>query len=223
MCYTASGEAAMPQTAGDARFWDRIARKYAADPIADMPGYERTLARTLHHLQAGDTVLEIGCGTGTTALRLAPAVTRLVATDISSAMIAIARGKAAAAGCRNVAFEVATPDAAPWPDATFDAVLAFNVLHLVAAREAALRGVHRLLKPGGLFISKTSCLKEMNPIVRVAVPVMRLIGKAPYVGFFTGAELERQIEAAGFEVVERERHASRGKDTRPFLVARRVG
>lgn len=205
----------------DARFWDRIARKYAADPIADMAGYERTLERTRHYLRPDHTAFEFGCGTGTTALKLAPFVGRMVATDISGAMIAIAREKAAADGCRNVDFQVAMPDAAHWPDEAFDVVLGFNVLHLVEAREAALRGIHRLLKPGGLFISKTPCLKDMNPLVRLALPAMQLVGKAPYVAFLSAEGLEGEIVAAGFEIVERARHASRGKDARPFLVARR--
>jgi ubiquinone/menaquinone biosynthesis C-methylase UbiE len=211
----------MPSIADDARFWDRIARKYANDRIADMAGYERTLERTRHYLKSDDTVFELGCGTGTTALRLAPSAGRIVATDISSEMIAIAREKAVAEGRLNAEFEVATPDAAPWPDGAFDVALGFNVLHLVVAREAALRGVHRLLKPGGLFISKTPCLKEMS-LVRLAVPVMQLIGKAPYVAVFSGEDLERELAAAGFAVVERARHASRGKDPRPFLVARKT-
>lgn len=212
----------MFRAANDARFWNRIARKYAADPIADMGGYERTLERTRHYLKSSYTAFEFGCGTGTTALKLAPFVGRIVATDISSEMIAIAREKAEAEGRLNAAFEVATPDAAPWPDRTFDIALGFNVLHLVAAREAALRGVHRLLKPGGLFISKTPCLREMNPIVRIAVPVMQLFGKAPFVAFLTSGDLEREIRAAGFEIVERARHASRGRDARPFLVAQKA-
>jgi SAM-dependent methyltransferase len=103
----------------------------------------------------------------------------------------------------------------------FDVALGFNVLHLVTPREATLRGVHRLLKPGGLFISKTPCLKEMNPFIRLAVPVMQALGKAPYVAFLSSEGLEREIGAAGFEIIERARHASRGKDTRPFLVARK--
>jgi 2-polyprenyl-3-methyl-5-hydroxy-6-metoxy-1,4-benzoquinol methylase len=211
----------MPRTIDDARFWDRTARKYAADVIADPAGYERTLERTRQHLKAGDTVLEVGCGTGTTALRLAHCVARLVATDVSSEMIAIAREKAAAQGCANAAFEVARADAAEGPDRSFDAVLAFNVLHLVAEREAVLRNIHRLLKPGGLFISKTPCLAQMGLPVRLLVPVMQAIGKAPHVAFFTDAELEREIAAAGFKIVERARHGTRGKDTRPFLVARK--
>lgn len=211
----------MPRTIDDARFWDRTARKYAADKIADPAGYERTLERTQHYLQASDAVLEVGCGTGTTALRLAPCVASLVATDVSGEMIAIAREKAAAQGCSNVLFETARAETPDRPDGCFDAVLGFNVLHLVAAREVVLRNIHRLLKPGGLFISKTPCLAQMGLPVRLLVPVMQAVGMAPYVGIFTDAELERDITAAGFEIIERARHASKGKDTRPFLVARK--
>lgn len=205
----------------DARFWDRGARKYAASPIADVAGYERTLDRTRYYLRGDETALEFGCGTGTTALKLAPSVGRIVATDISGEMIAIAREKAVAEGCSNVEFELATLDASPWPDESFDVALGFNILHLMVAREDALRDVHRLLRPGGLFVSKTPCLKEMNPLLRVAVPLMQFIGKAPYVAYFSAEDLEREIGAAGFEIVERARHASRGKDASRFLVARK--
>ncbi len=211
----------MFRVTNDARFWDRSARKYAADPIADMAGYERTLERTRYYLRGDETAFEFGCGTGTTALKLAPFLRRIVATDISSGMIAIARERAVAGGCTNAEFAVATPDAAPWPDKTFDVALGFNVLHLVAARDGALFGVHRLLKPGGLFISKTPCLKEMNPLLRIALPLMQAVGKAPYVAFLSTEDLEHELATTGFEIIERARHGSRGRDARPFLVARK--
>lgn len=208
--------------AADARFWDRIARKYAADPIKDTEGYARTLDRTRHYLCGTDTVLELGCGTGTTALKLAAHVSRMMATDVSGEMIAIAQEKAAAEACGNAEFAVATPEQAPWPDGAFDAVLAFNLWHLVANRKSAFAHVHRVLKPGGLFVSKTPCLAEMNPLIRLALPVMQLVGKAPYVAIFTADALEREIEAAGFAIVERARHGSGRKDARIFLVARKT-
>ncbi len=204
-----------------ARFWDRAARKYAATPVSDMAGYERTLERTRDYLDRAQTVFDFGCGTGTTALKLAPFAGHIVATDISGEMIAIAREKAAADGCANVSFEVATPDAGAWPEESFDVALGFNILHLVAAREAALAGVRRLLKPGGLFISKTPCLREMNAAIRWIIPAMQAMGQAPYVAVFSSEELEREIAAAGFEIVARERHATRGKDARVFLAARK--
>jgi ubiquinone/menaquinone biosynthesis C-methylase UbiE len=216
----------MARDAADVRFWDRIARKYAADPIKDMEGYARTLDRTRHYLRGTDTVLELGCGTGTTALQLALHVSRMVATDFSGEMIAIAREKAAAAACSNVEFAVATPehaaDGAPWPDGSFDAVLAFNLWHLVADRTSAFVQVHHVLKPGGLFVSKTPCLADMNPLIRLAVPVMQLVGKAPTVSVFSATALEREIEAAGFAIVERGRHGSGRKDARIFIVARKA-
>lgn len=216
----------MFRNADDARFWDRAARKYSTDPISDVAGYERTLERTRHYLRGDQTALEFGCGTGTTALKLAPFVGRIVASDISGEMIAIARENARDQGCGNVTFEVARLDTAPWPDGSFDVALGFNVLHLVADREAILKSVHRLLRPGGLFISKTPCLKEMNLPLRIvlllAVPVMQLIGKAPrVVTSLSEADLERDIIAADFQIVEIARHGTRGKDVRPFIVARK--
>lgn len=206
----------------EARFWDRMARKYAASPISDMEGYERTLERTRHYLKPEFNAFEVGCGTGTTALKLAHSVAKLVATDVSGAMIDIAREKAASQGVSNIEFAIGTPDNVSYPSASFDAVMAFNVLHLVENRDAAYRGVHRLLKQGGLFITKTPCLKEMNPIFRPLVPIMRAFGQVPYVAFFNAAELEEEIATAGFEIIERARHASRGKDARPFIVARKL-
>jgi len=77
----------------DARFWDRAARKYAASPIDDEAGFERTLARTRALMPPDARVLELGCGTGTAALRLADSVKSHVGTDISAGMIAIAQEK----------------------------------------------------------------------------------------------------------------------------------
>jgi ubiquinone/menaquinone biosynthesis C-methylase UbiE len=209
----------MLATTDDTLFWDRTARKYAADPIKDMEGYERTLERTKELLDRSATVLEIGCGTGTTALRLAPSVTRVIATDVSSEMIAIAHERMSAQACLNADFSVATADRAPGSDGAYDAVLAFNILHLIADRSATLGHVHRLLKPGGLLISKTPCLSEMNPLIRLVVPVARLLGKAPTVSFFSASELEAEIAGAGFSIIERGRHGSSRKDPRIFIVA----
>lgn len=120
------------------RFWDRAARKYATAAIADTAGYERTLERTRHYLEGHEIAFEFGCGTGTTALRLADSLSRIVATDVSREMIAIAREKSEAESCSNVVFEVATPDAGSWPEDTFDIALGFNVLHLVPQTQSSL-------------------------------------------------------------------------------------
>ena len=203
----------------DARFWDKTARKYARDPIGDLAGYERTLEAVARRLAPEHRVLELGCGTGTTALRLASGVAEYVASDVSAEMIAIAREKADGAGLPQLIFEVVPAEAAPWPESHFDVVLAFNLLHLVKARRATLEGAHRLLKPGGRFISKTPLLKEMNPLIRAAIPLMQALGKAPHVAAFNASELEGDLIAAGFTIIERDRHGSGAKDPRAYLVA----
>ncbi len=208
-----------------ARFWNRTAPKYAASKIGDVAGYERTIERTRHFLGADDHVLEFGCGTGSTAIALAPYVDRVLATDISAEMIGIARRKAEAENRANIIFEVAEPGSAQWTDETFDCVLGFNILHLIIDRQPVLENIKRVLKPGGYFISKTPCLKDMSPLalpfLRLAVVAMGLVGKAPPVDFLSGEELEGEIAAAGFTIVERGRHASGGRDIRPFLVAQK--
>ena len=208
-------------TASDARFWDRSSRRYARSRISDQAGYERTLERVRALLKPGDTVLELGCGTGTTALRLADGVGSYLATDISAGMIAIAEEKRTAGPVPGLAFRAATAEAVASEGARFDAVLAFNYLHLVRDLGGTLRSIHALLAPGGLFVSKTPCLSDMNPLIRLVLPLMQMIGQAPYAGVFSAEDLSARIAAAGFDVLSVERHASKGKDSRPFIVARR--
>jgi len=205
-----------------ARFWNRAARKYAAAPIDDTQGYENTLKRVQGLLSAQDTVLELGCGTGTTALRLAAGTARYLATDVSPEMIAIARAKLAAQPVAQLRFGVADAESVSSAGASCDAVLAFNVLHLVYSLDDALRALLPTLKPGGLLITKTACLAEMNPLVpRLLVPLMRLFGKAPHVLSFDADGLRSAFERHGLAIEAIERHGTKGKDIRVFIVARK--
>jgi SAM-dependent methyltransferase len=163
-------------------------------------------------------------------VKLAPSVSRYVATDLAPAMIEIGRERAAEAKIGNITFEAGTPAddrfVEKFGEGAFDAVIAFNVLHLITDRKPLLAGVRRLLKPGGRFISKTPCLSDMNllmgAMVRVVVPVMQMLGKAPALAFFSAKQLEGEIEAAGFRFVDRALLGTKAGDIRPFLVAERV-
>jgi ubiquinone/menaquinone biosynthesis C-methylase UbiE len=205
----------------DAEFWNRAAPKYAAGPVADQGGYERTLERVRGLLGAGDRVLELGCGTGSTALQLAGATAGYVATDFSARMIAIATEKAAGAPNARLSFRVAAADALAAGGERYDAVLGFNYLHLVGDLRETLSSIHDLLEPGGLFVSKTPCLGDMNPLLRLVIRLMQLVGRAPHVDVFTEGALQDAIHHAGFRIVACEYHATRGKDTRPVIVARK--
>ena len=207
-----------------ARFWNKIARKYACDPISDMAGYETTVERVKALLSPEHDVLEIGCGTGTTALRLAPGTRRLVATDVSAEMVTIAREKLAAQPIPQLEFRIADADVPLSTMPNFDVVMAFNVLHLVEDLPRALHATLAVLKPGGMFISKTPCLNEMNPLIpKVALPLMRALGKAPHVLCFSAAQLQEALVVHGLDIVGVEWHGSKGKDFRPFIVARKPG
>ncbi len=205
----------------DARFWDRAARKYAARPIAAPAEYERTLDRTRALLKSSDHVLELGCGTGTTALRLADGVERYLATDISPEMIAIANQKHATTPIRGLTFRVATADTTAVDAGPFDAILGFNYLHLVRDLHGTLCRIHALLMADGVFISKTPCVGEMNPLVRLVLPALRAIGMAPHAGVFTSEKLREFLNAGGIEIVAAENHATKGDDHRPYIVARK--
>ena len=106
----------------------------------------------------------------------------------------------------------------------YDAVLAFNLLHLVSDLDGALGSVVQALRPGGRLISKTACISEMNPLIPwLAIPLMRAVGKAPHVLCFDAETLKAAMVRQGLEIDAVERHGTNGKDIRVFIVARKPG
>ncbi|WP_333715010.1 class I SAM-dependent methyltransferase [Yoonia sp.] len=202
----------------DAKFWDRAAEKYAASPIKDMQAYQDTLDRARHYLRPGDHLLEVGCGTGTTALKLAPALRHITATDVSGGMLAFGERKKAAQGVGNVTF-LQSEIMQPVPGAPFDAIFASSILHLVDDLDAALGHLFAQVKPGGYVISKTACLKNMAVFIPPMIRVMQMIGKAPHVLVFSRDELDQAFRKAGFRLVETG-HFGKNRYTH-FVVAQR--
>ena len=198
-----------PSASFKARFWDRFALGYAGGAIGDWAGYERSLARTRELLGPGASVLEIGCGTGSTALTLSLFTGPYRAADIAPQMITVANQRLAASPRPNLRFVVEDADATASEAAgPFDAVLAFNLLHLLDDLDAATARCARVLRPGGLFISKTACLGEMNPLLPgLAVPLMRLVRLAPPVLVLRAADLAAACERQGLEVLAVERQS----------------
>ena len=187
----------------DARFWNRIAKRYARKPVTDQQTYETKLAKTDGYLKATDLVLEIGCGTGTTALHHAPRVARIRATDISLKMIEIARAKAAAANVANVDFEVVALDNLSVTANSMDVILAHSILHLLADVEETITRLHDMLKPDGLLISSTACIGDMMPLFRYVAPIGRAVRLLPRVNVFRERELLEWFQRAGFVIEER--------------------
>lgn len=93
--------------------------------------------------------LEIGCGTGAFARRLAPRAQRVTAIDLSSEMIRVARERSGELS--NIRFEVADLMACEFTEAQFDCIATIATLHHLAA-QAALSKLKSALSPGGTLL-----------------------------------------------------------------------
>ena len=190
-----------------AQFWDKTARSYAKSPIRDMDSYTHTLNRTRSYLKPSDRVLELGCGTGSTALLLAENVDHITASDLSEKMIQVGRDKASEQGISNVNFLRSDVLGSAIDAGPYDVVMAFNLIHLLENPRAAIARVNQLLEPGGLFISKTVCtpgagLPFKFKLMLLLLPIMQWLGKAPFVNFMDIEELEAMVRKEGFEIME---------------------
>ena len=184
----------------DAEFWNGIAEKYAKQPVERPEAFDRKIEITRALMRPGCVVLDVGCGTGSLALRLAPSAGRVHGLDCSSEMVRIGRDKARAQGIDNVELHVGAFDDTfdHFPDGSLDGICAYSILHLVPDRADALRRMFRLLRPGGFFVTSTLCLGDTWIPYGPIITVMRWFGKAPHVSTFTRAALEADMRAAGF-------------------------
>jgi ubiquinone/menaquinone biosynthesis C-methylase UbiE len=111
----------------------------------------------LASLESGESVLDVGCGTGTLAIaakRVVGATGTVHGVDASPEMIARARKKATGKGIE-VVFERAIAEELSFPNGQFDAVLTSMTLHHLPrdARQRCLREIRRVLKSGGRLLA----------------------------------------------------------------------
>ncbi|WP_104205249.1 class I SAM-dependent methyltransferase [Billgrantia saliphila] len=198
-------------------FWNKSAERYAKSPIRNESAYQKKLAITQEYLRPDSSVLEFGCGTGSTAILHAPHVREMVAIDISDKMLEIAEQKARDAAIENISFRRGTLEEVELAEASFDAVLGLNILHLLEDLDATLARVQGLLKPGGVFVSSTVLIGDINLLLRLVIPPMQMLGLAPYVNRFGKQALVDKLIGAGFSI---EREWQPGKAT-VFIVSRK--
>jgi SAM-dependent methyltransferase len=162
----------MQADGGQETYWDRYYRGLG-ERDSDLDWGGRWTAPFLPLLRAAGAtdVLELGCGTGNDAARLAREGFQVIATDLSSEAVAAARRK------YGDLVDVRVLDMAaglPFPEAGFDAVMANVALHMFtdAVTRAVFADVRRVLRAGGLFLFHVNAHDD-RPLREPARPVLR--------------------------------------------------
>lgn len=190
-------------------FWDRASKNY--DKTEERFEYIHTKSRdnTKKFLKASNTILDYGCGTGTAACQFSSHVKEVHAIDISSKMIEIAREKAAVAKVENVSFEQSDIFDSKYSNESYDVILAFNMLHTVPHPKGVVQRINELLKPEGLFISVTPCLRQkMSFVVNLQIQLVRVLCKLGVIPIpirrITRSDVDSLLVVGGFHAVESE-------------------
>ena len=188
---------------------------------------QRTDAQQLIEASAvkpGDRVLDVGAGTGDSSLTLARRVGSngmVVATDLSEAMLAVARDRATEAGLGNFEFRVEAAEELDFPEASFDAVVSSFTLMLVEDPVLVSERIRGFLRPGGRFAASVWGAPYQVPMMSIpAMVISSEFGVSPpspdKPGLFALADPSRLagvLREAGFPEVS----------ATPFTLALRFG
>jgi ubiquinone/menaquinone biosynthesis C-methylase UbiE len=169
----------------------------------------------LAQVRAGARVLDIATGSGEPALTAARAIGpsgKVVAVDMSPAMLAIARERVAAAALHNVELVESDAESLKLDADSFDAVICRWGLMFMPDLDGLLHGLHRALKPGGRFATAVWSAADKVPLCGLARdPIRRITGIVPPPNapdptkLADTSILERALAGAGFRDVRFER------------------
>lgn len=207
----------------DSKIWDRFSEGYYKKPISDLGAYEHKLNKTREYLKSDMNALEIGCGTGGTAIKHAPYLKSILATDISPQMIEIAKARPEYQDVDNVTFKAASLDELNIEDGSMDIVFALSILHLLRDPQEAVGKAYQMLKPGGVFISSTVCISDIMPVFKWIGPIGYRLSVIPFINAFSSNDLETFIQNADFTIEYKWKRANKkeGKDTAAFIIAKK--
>ena len=140
-------------------FWDRVSGIYDLFGILYNGKVNREMCKVVENeISTDDRVLECACGTGLITAAVAGKCAELVATDYSEGMLKQTRKRCGS--CPNVEIRTADILNLPFPDESFDAVIAANVIHLLDDPYKALSELDRVCRPGGKLIIPTYVNKD---------------------------------------------------------------
>ena len=147
------------------------------------------------------TVLDLGCGGGFMSEALANKGAKVIGVDPSEAAIAVAQDHAKGQGLA-INYKVATGENIPLPDQSVDCVVCVDVLEHVAQLDRVLDEVHRVLRPGGMFLFDTINRTPLAAfvVVHMGETVLRLLPRGTHdpAKFIRPAELREELASRGF-------------------------
>ena len=175
-------------------------------------------------------VLDVATGGGHTALRFAPHVAQVIATDITPTMLEAAQAFIAGQGATNVAFRLADAEDLPFAGGTFDLVTCRIAPHHFADGPRFVRQGWRVLKKGGMLLVQDPALPEDEQAARYIDAFERLRDPS-HNRAYAETEWVAMFQAAGFEIAHAEQivkqHAfipwAERQDCTPQAIARLVG
>jgi 2-polyprenyl-3-methyl-5-hydroxy-6-metoxy-1,4-benzoquinol methylase len=184
------------------KFWDRLSHTYDEQSKDGEQYYIKAVENIKKYLDGCDYVLDFGCGTGIITLEIAGNVKEIHAIDISSKMIQAAKRKADERKIENIDFAQSTIFDERFKRESFDAILVFSVLHYLKDSHKVMQRINELLKPGGLIISDTPCLREKKTLISILIFLASKVGILPPMRFFKISEVEDLIAGRNFRIIE---------------------
>lgn len=179
-------------------FWNRYAKLHDFEINRFSGKAYKEMYRLMAGVLSSDLdVLEVATGTGLIAVNIAAHVRHLEATDFSPKMISKAKKKKAPG---NVHFSVEDATKLSFEDASFDAVIISNALHIMPDPVKALLEISRVLKPNGLLIAPNYSHGHLRESTwNLNAKVLKLIGFETY-SKWTPEEYAAFIRQNGFRV-----------------------
>jgi len=184
------------------KFFDRVSSKSKPEPNKTA---SKIIELSKEFLEKDKYVLDFGCGSGAITNKIAKEVKAIDAIDISSGMLEFAQKQAKENAITNINYRQVSIFDKDFKDEAFDVILAFNVLHYIEDMPNHVVRINSLLKPNGIFISSTACMKEKRSLIRCLVSFLSKTGLVPKMISYKKVELETLIENGNFEVIKSER------------------